>query len=504
MFHEDERDMAGINIPKDSYAAIQDKAMRLSVKRRSDLTKFGVLVATLILASVCGAVFPGAALAAEWLDTAAAGDCAACHGEDKMLPEGHLSTLGMSLDQCRLCHTKATIDVTDQMPLSHAMQLGGVSCTDCHGTERPPVAPYMEKCLECHDAEEVARQTFRGEHETNPHNSPHYGTELDCTLCHFQHSRSEDFCAQCHEHGFVVPSPMVPGKKDKGVIDPEDNLRCTLCHSEAVYTEGFMASAHANNGCASCHAGIDDAALHILKEQKPVEISCGACHGEIAAEYEQSVHFLQEKLTCQACHTDIHTRKPLQEPDAALSISSCNQCHDESQDRVSLGHAARVMAGNTDAAGCTDCHGVHSTALFADTPEEKARQRLLMTDTCISCHEDPLLVGRNELSLVTVAGFRRTYHGKALDLGYPEQGAGCADCHLPHNILLSGDPRSPVHPDNRAALCGQCHEGFHPRFASFVAHPDEHDPRGFTLLGAGRRADWEPGDLGIADERETV
>ena len=29
-------------------------------------------------------------------------------------------------------------------------------------------------------------------------------------------------------------------------------------------------------------------------------------------------------------------------------------------------------------------------------------------------------------------------------------------------------------------------------------------PRGFTLLGAGRRADWEPGDLGIADERETV
>jgi hypothetical protein len=30
------------------------------------------------------------------------------------------------------------------------------------------------------------------------------------------------------------------------------------------------------------------------------------------------------------------------------------------------------------------------------------------------------------------------------------------------------------------------------------------DRPGFTVLGAGRRADWEPGDLGIADGTETV
>ncbi|MBW2098891.1 MAG: cytochrome c3 family protein [Deltaproteobacteria bacterium] len=37
--------------------------------------------------------------------------------------------------------------------------------------------------------------------DPNPHNSPHYGADLDCNFCHHQHSKSENFCAQCHYDG---------------------------------------------------------------------------------------------------------------------------------------------------------------------------------------------------------------------------------------------------------------------------------------------------------------
>jgi hypothetical protein len=40
---------------------------------------------------------------------------------------------------------------------------------------------------------------------TNPHTSPHYGTDLDCNLCHHQHAASEDYCAYCHDYDFKTP-----------------------------------------------------------------------------------------------------------------------------------------------------------------------------------------------------------------------------------------------------------------------------------------------------------
>ncbi|HSD42833.1 MAG TPA: cytochrome c3 family protein [Burkholderiales bacterium] len=40
----------------------------------------------------------------------------------------------------------------------------------------------------------------------NPHNSPHYGRDADCNLCHHQHAKSENYCAQYHEKwAFKVP-----------------------------------------------------------------------------------------------------------------------------------------------------------------------------------------------------------------------------------------------------------------------------------------------------------
>ena len=40
---------------------------------------------------------------------------------------------------------------------------------------------------------------------TNPHVSPHYQDQLDCTNCHYMHGETENFCDQCHQFGFKVP-----------------------------------------------------------------------------------------------------------------------------------------------------------------------------------------------------------------------------------------------------------------------------------------------------------
>jgi cytochrome b subunit of formate dehydrogenase len=53
----------------------------------------------------------------------------------------------------------------------------------------------------------------------------------------------------------------------------------------------------------------------------------------------------------------------------------------------------------------------------------------------------------------------------------------CSDCHTPHHNLPVSDPRSTIHPDNLAAMCGQCHKGeITPAFLTFDPHNDPTDP----------------------------
>ena len=87
--------------------------------------------------------------------------------------------------------------------LSKHKNYAELTCNDCHLTTTPKPLT-TEQCLSCHGSlEEMAEATKKLDPE--PHNSPHYGSELDCDLCHHEHSLSENFCAQCHEWKLVVP-----------------------------------------------------------------------------------------------------------------------------------------------------------------------------------------------------------------------------------------------------------------------------------------------------------
>ena len=112
---------------------------------------------------------------------------------------------GAKAGGCKACHQGDKMALAGTMPGSHVHQLTGVNCVGCHGKTEKPEALEMDKCVACHGSTaKLAEKTAKVKPE-NPHTSPHYGTELDCNLCHRQHAKSENYCNQCHSFNFRVP-----------------------------------------------------------------------------------------------------------------------------------------------------------------------------------------------------------------------------------------------------------------------------------------------------------
>lgn len=135
------------------------------------------------------------------------GDCATCHGEARVLSEGHVPTAGMKLENCVACHAPGTpLALLSAIPLDHRHLLSGVTCQACHGSTEKPAPMSTTQCLACHgpSLEDLAART-KDVSPTNPHLTPHGPIFAECDLCHQLHKPSEDFCAQCHDFNFKVP-----------------------------------------------------------------------------------------------------------------------------------------------------------------------------------------------------------------------------------------------------------------------------------------------------------
>lgn len=137
--------------------------------------------------------------------TAKPGNCAVCHGQEKVFSPSHVDTKEMAYKDCLGCHEKAGPQkLQGKLPGSHLHRLRGINCEKCHGKAKKAGEVKMKQCLTCHDADKLAEKTAKVKPE-NPHTSPHYGTSLDCNLCHHQHQKSENYCNQCHKYDFTVP-----------------------------------------------------------------------------------------------------------------------------------------------------------------------------------------------------------------------------------------------------------------------------------------------------------
>ena len=84
------------------------------------------------------AAVQGVSAAPKQVPGAKAGDCGACHGKDKVLPDSHPVTKAMDWKGCKACHQGDKMALAGKMPGSHVHQLTGVNCVGCHGkTEKP-------------------------------------------------------------------------------------------------------------------------------------------------------------------------------------------------------------------------------------------------------------------------------------------------------------------------------------------------------------------------------
>lgn len=79
----------------------------------------------------------------------------------------------------------------------------GVKCEACHGKDMKIKTPDIGSCKTCHNLDELVQKTEKTK-PANPHTSPHYGNELECTNCHSVHGESQNACAQCHNFDWKV------------------------------------------------------------------------------------------------------------------------------------------------------------------------------------------------------------------------------------------------------------------------------------------------------------
>ncbi len=177
-------------------------ARSIPLRLLASLTRCGTLVVVAALACglAAGALAQGKP---KLLPTAKPSDCAACHGKVSPLPQDHPALANKTLSDCAGCHAKASA-LTGKLPLSHTHQFAGVTCKSCHVNPRKAEPAKSATCLTCHAGEVIFAATAEVK-PTNPHGSPHYGKESDCNLCHHQHGKSENYCAQCHKFEFKVP-----------------------------------------------------------------------------------------------------------------------------------------------------------------------------------------------------------------------------------------------------------------------------------------------------------
>ena len=81
----------------------------------------------------------------------------------------------------------------------------GLECRTCHGPDLKNLEyPTIETCTQCHNTKGLSQKTADVKPH-NPHLSPHYQDQLDCTNCHLQHAETENYCNQCHQFDFKVP-----------------------------------------------------------------------------------------------------------------------------------------------------------------------------------------------------------------------------------------------------------------------------------------------------------
>ncbi|MDZ7371505.1 MAG: cytochrome b/b6 domain-containing protein [candidate division KSB1 bacterium] len=338
---------------------------------------------------------------------AQAQSCLECHGQSDFVIESEAGERSLYVNaaeyrasvhgdfNCRDCHADAVGD-------PHPDRLAAVDCSRCHEDE----------------ATQVQKGVHGGETDRKP----------TCSRCHTAHAikSAADTTSTTH--------PL------------RQLATCRACHGDPLHSK--------RNGDRLDHLGIHEAALQEGNASAP---SCSGCHQAhrilSKADPRSPVYRANLSSTCGACHKDVA---------------------EQYQKSV---HAAGLRQGEFMSATCITCHGAH-TILSPDEPDSPAHPINAPDRLCAPCHDSEQLTNRVGLVGKAFQSYKDSYHGLAASRG-SSVAATCGSCHGIHEIRSKSDPKSSVHPANVRKTCARCHPYAGEEFARSYSHAD--------LNAAGRR-----------------
>ncbi len=299
---------------------------------------------------------------------------------------------------------------------------------------------------------------------------------------------------------WAVPSGARAADDDEGCRDCHAALEgefFTLANGDTlpawVAPEDHFGSVHGDDiGCRDCHPTVGDhphappAAADARTYRIQAAAVCTDCHFKHATALRDSMHY--ERLmngddgapTCVDCHGG-HGVQPAAVPRETVS-DRCGACHEEQvRDWRASAHGQAVLAGNTDAPVCADCHGAH-----AITDPRLPTAHAASYAVCGRCHGDARMMGRHGLDPGVVDSYLRDFHGasnriyEALGDAPADPVASCGDCHGVHTVQsfagLSDDERAA----RAAAMCRDCHreatDDFATAWGSHTPPSQQHRP----------------------------
>ena len=389
-------------------------------------------------------------------------------------------TSARAADDCLSCHASATgltnsrgKNVTVNAEALPQSVHKDFRCVDCHaGAAKFPhtAKTASSSCLACHA--EASHDLASGAHAMlGKPDSPQ-----TCITCHGDHNvakpsaRGTQLCASCHEAEVKQFAASVHGRaQGRGNGDAPSCRDCHGATHRAVTgsdPNSSVSKAKLPETCGRCHSNPEFVRKYLFAVAKPVEAYQASVHGRAIRAGKMNA------AACNDCH-GVHgilpasdLRSPISKPRVA---STCGKCHEQVyaayQESI---HGRAVASGVGDAPTCTDCHGEHNILAPTD-PHSPVYVANVAQMTCSRCHEDQRLNARFALPTGRGSSYENSYHGLAAKTGI-QTVANCASCHGVHNILPSSDPRSTIAKANLPHTCGKCHPDAGKKFAIGPVH----------------------------------
>jgi hypothetical protein len=179
-----------------------------------------------------------------------------------------------------------------------------------------------------------------------------------------------------------------------------------------------------------------------------------------------------EAAICTDCH-GVHNIVPPDEPRSRAS-QMCELCHSDIYEsyKQSVHGQALLGEGNPDVPGCVDCHQVHKVQGPSNSPFH-----LFSPQLCAKCHADPQLMAKYGISTDVFDTYVADFHGTTVSLFQklaPDQKTNkpvCIDCHGVHDMRKVDDPESAVIKENLLKTCQKCHPDATANFpTSWISH----------------------------------